>query len=47
VGFNLSNGSGGVSFGVGGGGGISFGSGDSSESMGFTFSTGAGSQGKP
>jgi hypothetical protein len=37
VGFNLSNGS----------GRISFGSGGNSESMGFTFSTGAGSQGKP
>jgi hypothetical protein len=46
VGFNLSNGSGGISFGVGGGGGISFGSGGSSDSMRFTFNTGAGSQGK-
>lgn len=39
VGFNLLNGSGGISF--GGGGGISFGGGGS-ESLGFTFSTGAG-----
>lgn len=51
VGFNLMNGSGGISFGGGGGGVISFGGGGGSgisfggggsESLGFTFSTGAG-----